>query len=110
MGDLVRLLDEQRTVVVAKEISKTFETYFSGTAQEVLAWLQQDSNHQRGEFVLMVAGADNVAKEVPREAEQLLIQLMPLIPLKKAAAVVAEHYNIKKNALYTLGLSLNEQK
>lgn len=110
VNDLVRMLDEHRTVVVAKEISKAFETYFSGTAYEVLAWLRADPNHQRGEFVLMVAGADNVEKDVPREAEQLLIQLMPMLPLKKAASVVAEHYNIKKNALYTLGLSLNEQK
>ncbi len=94
-----------RQMVLAKEISKTFETYISGTPADVLAWLQADAVHQKGEFVLMVAGADDVAQDIPPEAMQLLNSLIVHLPLKTAAAVVATHYGLKKNALYQAGLA-----
>lgn len=97
-----------RQMVLAKEISKTFETYISGTPADVLAWLQADAVHQKGEFVLMVAGADDVAQDIPPEAMQLLNSLIVHLPLKTASAVVATHYGIKKNALYQAGLALQK--
>lgn len=104
---IVECLGADRPLVLAKELTKSFETFFSGSAQLVLNWLEADANHQRGEFVLMIGGAEQLS-EIPAQAIDLLKQLMPLLPLKKAAAVVAQHYDLKKNALYQLGLEMRE--
>ena len=103
---IVAELGEDRQMVVAKELTKTFETFFSGSAQACLNWLEADANHQRGEFVLMIAGEIQDQTDVSADALNLLKLLMKELPLKKAAAVTAEQYNLKKNHLYQLGLEL----
>lgn len=97
-----------RQIVLAKELSKTFENYVAGTPQQVIEWLDQDPAHQKGEFVLMIAGADLTDAEISAEALDLLKQLSDVLPLKTAASIVAKHYHLKKNALYQIGLSFAE--
>jgi 16S rRNA (cytidine1402-2'-O)-methyltransferase len=103
---IVAELGENRQMVVAKELTKTFETFYSGNAQACLIWLEADVNHQRGEFVLIIAGEKQDQTEVSVDALNLLKLLMKELPLKKAAAVTSEHYHLKKNHLYQLGLEL----
>lgn len=103
---IVSELGEERQMVVAKELTKTFETFYSGSAQACLIWLEADTNHQRGEFVLLVAGEKQDQTEVSADALKLLKLLMKELPLKKAAAITAEQYDLKKNHLYQLGLEL----
>lgn len=98
----------QREVVVARELTKQFETYLSGDLESLIAEVAADPNQQRGEIVIMVHGARRDPDAVPAAAEQLLRQLSDHLPLKKAAAVVAEHYGLRKNHLYQLGLSWQE--
>ena len=104
---VVAELGENRQMVVAKELTKTFETFYSGTALDCLTWLEADTNHQRGEFVLMIAGEKQDQSEVSADALNLLKLLIKELPLKKAAALTAEQYGLKKNQLYQLGLELN---
>lgn len=104
--DIKQVLGSDRHLVLAKELSKTFETYVSDDADGVIAWLEADPVHQKGEFVLMVAGAPPKAETLPPEALALLKRLKAELPLKKAAAIVADHYQLKKNALYQAGLDL----
>ncbi|MCW8106989.1 16S rRNA (cytidine(1402)-2'-O)-methyltransferase [Alteromonas ponticola] len=105
---VAKVLGEDRQLVLAKEISKTFETYVSGNPQTILEYLHRDPAHQKGEFVLMIAGCASTTTEVPPEALQLLTILQTELPLKKAAAIVAQHYGLKKNRLYQIGLELND--
>ncbi|MBT0585463.1 16S rRNA (cytidine(1402)-2'-O)-methyltransferase [Alteromonas oceanisediminis] len=104
---MVHILPEDQTVVLAKELTKTFETYVTGSAQDVLNWLHSDVNHQRGEFVLMVGPNPQRNESIPAEALKLHAALVPLLPPKQAAAIVAEHYGLKKNALYQATLHKN---
>lgn len=94
----------ERTLVLAKELTKQYETFVSGTAEDILAWLHQDPAHTKGEFVLMVSGANKSQDDIPTEAITLLHELSESLPLKKAAAIVAKHYDLKKNTLYQIGL------
>lgn len=103
---IVAELGDNRKMVLAKELTKTFETFYSGTAKSCVAWLEADTNHQRGEFVLMIAGEKPDQTEVSADALKLLKLLLKELPLKKAAAVTAEQYGLKKNHLYQLGLEL----
>lgn len=98
-----------RHVVLAKELSKTFETYVSGTPDVIMAWLDADPAHHKGEFVVMVAPAVIDKQALPAEAMTLLTTLCEDLPLKRAAAIVAQHYNLKKNALYQAGLSQQDK-
>lgn len=109
--DTLQLLSElypERYMVLAKELTKQFEKFVSGTPSEILQWLKAEPAHSKGEFVLLVAGAQDKTDALPAEAKKLLAILQEDLPLKKAAASVARHYNLKKNQLYQYGLSLQE--
>ncbi|MBU2979475.1 16S rRNA (cytidine(1402)-2'-O)-methyltransferase [Alteromonas sp. C1M14] len=104
VSDVCDTLGQDRRIVIGKELTKAFETYVDGTAADVLTWLAADPVRQKGEFVLMISGVKGEEKPVPAEAMDLLIMLQAALPLKKAAAIVAEHYSLKKNTLYQAGL------
>jgi 16S rRNA (cytidine1402-2'-O)-methyltransferase len=102
---LVAVLGDDRRLVVARELTKTFETIHSLPAGEMLLWLQEDSNRSRGEIVLMVAGyRPDSDDELSAEVLRTLTLLRGELPLKKAAALTAEIHGVKKNALYKYGL------
>lgn len=100
---IARILGE-RHVVVCRELTKTFESIHGLPASEMLAWLGEDDNRCRGEIVLVVAGASKEEEDLPAEAIRTLGLLVAELPLKKAAALTAEIYGVKKNALYKYGL------
>ena len=100
-----KVLGTDRKVVLAKELTKTFETFYQGSAEDCKQWLAKDEVHQKGEFVLMIAGVSVDHSSIPAEAENLLRLLCAELPTKKAAALTAAQYDLKKNALYQLALS-----
>lgn len=104
------VLPDTHHIVLAKELSKHFETYVSGKAEEVLAWLEADPAHQKGEFVLMVYCKPVEDLQLPTEATELLAALSELLPPKKAAAVVSEHYKLNKKQLYEYALAHKSTK
>ncbi len=108
LSDIARILGEERPVVLAKELTKTFENVIGSTAAEIQQWLLAEPGRQKGEFVLMIGPAAKKTDEIPTEALALLQLLTEALPLKKAAAIVAGHYDLKKNKLYQLGLELND--
>lgn len=97
------IFSDSRKIVIAKELTKSFETFVSGSANEIISWLNEDEDRLKGEFVLLV-GPNEEELMIPAEAIDLLKTLSKELPLKKAAAIVATHYNLKKNELYSLGL------
>lgn len=94
----------ERQVVVARELTKTFESFHSLPAPAMAEWLAADSNRCRGEIVLMIAGAKPDPDAIPSEVLRTLALLQKELPLKRAAALTAEIHGVKKNALYKLGL------
>ncbi|GIU32370.1 16S rRNA (cytidine(1402)-2'-O)-methyltransferase [Shewanella schlegeliana] len=107
LESIVAALGEEREIVMAREVTKTFETFLTGTAGEVLQTVKDDPNQQRGEIVLMCHGHRS---EEESEFSPTVINTLKLLceelPLKKAAAVAGQIYDIKKNALYKHGLSI----
>lgn len=105
LATMVEVLGGDRHVVMAREVTKTFETFLSGPVSEVLAKVSTDPNQQKGEIVLMVHGyhlSDDEA--IPTVAINTLKLLCEELPLKKAAAIAAQIHGLKKNALYKYGL------
>jgi 16S rRNA (cytidine1402-2'-O)-methyltransferase len=104
VADLALLLEPQRTLVIARELTKLFESIVSLPLAEAPAWLAADENRRRGEFVLAVA-APPPAEGVPVEAERVLDLLLGELPLKQAVKLAAEITGASKNALYDLALA-----
>jgi len=89
-----------REAVIAREISKTFETIRRGTLPELLAFVSGDSNQQRGEIVLLVEGNKERESELDEATAALLRRLAEELPAKRAAAVVADLSGLRKKQLY----------
>ena len=105
VGSLAEVLGGGRTLVLARELTKLFETIHSGPLGEALEWLQADANRQRGEFVLLVSGA--VASGDEGEGERVLKLLLDDgITVKQAARLAHAITGAPKNAMYELALSL----
>jgi len=107
VADMLKVLGGERHLVVARELTKTYETVHSGTIAEIQTWLTADSNQQRGEFVLILAAAP-VAEKAAMDAatDKMLLVLLEQLPIKKAAAVAAKLTPHKKQALYDRALML----
>lgn len=61
METLVKVFGEDRKVVLAREVTKHYEEFIRGTAEEVYRWTNQ--NEMRGEFVVIIEGNDEVEQE-----------------------------------------------
>jgi len=111
VADVIEVMGAERVISVAKEITKAFETVKTGPAAEVLDWLLEDDHHRRGEFVLLVQGAeteapgDTVVEPSALRAVQLANEYMPM---KKACALVSGLTGVPKNALYEAALLQNK--
>lgn len=108
--DMQTVFGDERVVVLARELTKTFETIKGAPLAELCAWVEADSNQQRGECVLLVEGwsapegEDSLSTEVLRILQLLLAEL----PLKRAAALAAEITGVRKNLLYQEALRLQK--
>ena len=101
----VQVFGEQRTLVLARELSKLFETIHVCPLGEALPWLQADINRQRGEFVLLVSGAPPLADQT--EGERVLGLLLDEgMPVSQAAKLAHAITGGSKNALYEQALRL----
>lgn len=100
LDDLEIALGSEQLVVFAKELTKTFETFFSGTVSELKQFLTDDPTKQRGEIVLMLPGDPKQVDDIPPEARKMLALLENEMPMKKACGIVADYFGMKKNALY----------
>ena len=106
LEDMQSVLGGERYIVLAREITKTWETITGNTIKNLREWLLGDPNRTKGEMVLIVEGkpkSDN-NDEISPQAMKALELIAEELPLKKAAAIVAELYGYKKNALYQFGL------
>jgi 16S rRNA (cytidine1402-2'-O)-methyltransferase len=107
--DLANVLGVERRLTFARELTKTFETFYTCAAADASTWLQADSNQQRGEFVLLVeAAAVKEAEEIPEETVRVLKLLLADLPLKQAVKLATEITHVKKNVLYEFALKLKE--
>lgn len=105
LQDISDIFGAGREVVIAREITKTFETIKGDKASALVEWVAADSNQQRGEIVLLVHGAPKREGET-MTAEQMHVMnvLLEELPVKQAASIGAKLTGLKKNFLYDWAL------
>jgi 16S rRNA (cytidine1402-2'-O)-methyltransferase len=106
--DMREVLGPERQAVVARELTKQFEEIRDGTLQELGAWLNENPERQRGEFVVLVAGAPARETDDATEAERILSILLSELPMKQAVNLAARITCAKKNVLYKRALRLKQ--
>ena len=107
MEDVKTVFGDSAKLVLAREITKAFETFLSGTAAEILQQFAADANQLRGEFVVMLdhrVDGDSEQKEL--EARRILAVLLEDLPVKQAAQLAAKITGEKKNQLYQIALEM----
>ncbi|MDO5639633.1 MAG: 16S rRNA (cytidine(1402)-2'-O)-methyltransferase [Neisseria sp.] len=105
LADMAALFPE-RGLVLAREISKTFETFLSGSVAEIQTALKEDGNQSRGEMVLILhPAAVEKHSDLPEAAQQVMKVLAAELPTKQAADLAAKITGESKKALYDLALT-----
>jgi len=106
VADLAAVLGGGRTVVLARELTKVFESVHVCPLAEASEWLAADPDRVRGEFVVLVSGAPEASDERGREGERVLVRLLEALPVKTAVRLAAEITGAPRNALYDKALEL----
>ncbi|SUT94021.1 uroporphyrin-III C/tetrapyrrole methyltransferase [[Actinobacillus] rossii] len=106
LEDIEAVLGADRYIVLAREITKTWETISGDTVSNLRQWLAEDPNRTKGEMVLIIEGKPKTEDndKINPQAIKALQLIAKELPLKKAATIVAELYGYKKNALYQFGI------
>jgi 16S rRNA (cytidine1402-2'-O)-methyltransferase len=97
--DMAAVLGSRRALL-ARELTKRFETLLDGTLEQLVARVAQDPDQRRGEFVLVVEGAPEDEDAALREGRRVYAVLSAHLPPSTAARVAAELTGAPRKALY----------
>ncbi|GAB3307437.1 16S rRNA (cytidine(1402)-2'-O)-methyltransferase [Luteimonas notoginsengisoli] len=100
LADCVAAFGGERQAVVARELTKLFETVLDGTLAELHARVAADANQRKGEFVLLVHGAGEDADARVAEGRRVYAKLGEHLPPSTAAKLAAEITGAPRKALY----------
>ncbi len=114
MTDMLEVLPAERDCVVARELAKLREIIVRGPLASIVEKIDHDPNMRKGEFVVVVAGADQAGidqnNEAMEQARKLLEILLQECSVKTAASLAAKITGFRKKMLYQLALELMENK
>jgi len=113
MADIADVFGDTREIVVCRELTKKFETIQRLALADAVAWLESDTNQQRGEFVLVLSKPNQDGALEAKEAQTAMLErtlriLLAELPLKQAVAMAVQLTDMKKNAVYDAALRLKE--
>ena len=106
--DLCEILGGERQIILAREVTKLFETIHACRLFEAEEWLRADPDQQRGEFVLLVSGSAPQSGLTP-EALNTLSLLMEELPLRQAVQLAARISGSNRNELYQTALLMKNR-
>jgi len=106
MQDMIDIFGEHRPLTLARELTKKFETIRLGTLLSLVEWVSKDSDQQRGEIVLIVAGFEKTDDDVLSVEDKKIMRILSAeLPLSQAASIAAKLSGTNKKLLYNYGLS-----
>jgi 16S rRNA (cytidine1402-2'-O)-methyltransferase len=100
LADMRMAFGDGREAVLAREITKLFETVLDGSLASIAERVAADPNQRKGEFVVVVAGAPEDENAALREGRRLYAKLAEVMKPSQAAKVAAELSGAPRKALY----------
>jgi len=105
LSELAQAFGDSRQILIARELTKRFEQTVRLPLAQACQWIAESPDHQRGEFVLVLAAAEEATQDaLSAEAARLMDLLLPELPPKRAAAIAAAATGANKKVLYDYGL------
>ncbi len=108
LADMVTIFGDDRLACLARELTKLHETITTKPLAELLAWVSDDPNQQRGECVVLVEGIKEQKSSSEIEINHMLMLLLKELPVKKAATITASLLDVSKNTAYDMALKLKQ--
>lgn len=110
LKDIASVFGEDRDIGFAREITKTFETIKKMPLHELIKFVEQDRNQQKGEIVLVVAGKPDANDIVDTQLDEIIERVLQDVSVKAASQLVADLFNVKKKVVYQRALELVQRK
>ena len=109
--DMQQVFGPQRRVTMAREMTKQFETIVAGDFAKLVSFVTGDTNQQRGEIVLMVAGCIQELDKfnLSPESEKVLGILLKELSVKQAVSLAADITGVQKKILYAKAISMQAE-
>lgn len=106
LEDMQKVFGPDRYAVIARELTKLYETIRADTLSHLSEWVKNDNNQKKGEIVVMLEGNPNPFLPDAIVATDALMLLMEHLPLKQAVEVVSKLTGERKNELYQIALQI----
>jgi len=100
LQDIAEVFGDDREICLARELTKKFEAIKKGAVSELLQFTQGSADNQKGEFVLLIAGAGRRETAFTAEQQRLLLDIAGELPPRKATAIIARYTGIDRKYLY----------
>lgn len=112
LRDMAEILPLDRQVVIAREITKLHETIIKATLEDMLLLVEQDDNMRKGEFVIIVEGAEKEKNnsEITVEHDRILRILLQECTIKTAVAMAVKITGARKRVLYQAAIKMTNDK
>lgn len=107
INDIIAVYGKDYELVLAKELTKTYERFINGSGEEIKSWLEEEPAHCKGEFVLILP--PQVQESTNQQEEEVLSLLLAELPLKQAVKIAALLTKSNKNELYKIALSIQDK-
>lgn len=108
--DMEKIFGKNRQVVLARELTKVYESIYSAPLSDLIQWIQEDDNRKRGEFVVIVEGAEIESRQENTIADDDILKiLLAELPLKQAVELATKIVKKRKNELYQKALHLQNK-
>ena len=100
LADAVTIIGADRPAAIARELTKLFETVFSGRLGELQARVAADPDQRKGEFVLLIQGITDATEAKLAEGRRVYAKLIEHLPPSTAAKLAAELSGAPRKVLY----------
>lgn len=109
--DIMEKIDKNRHLVIAREITKKWESIYGAKANIVLSWLKEDKNrYNRGEIVIILDGFQELSNEnISEKVKNTFKILREFISLKQSVLITSKIHKIKKNNLYQYAIKKEDK-
>jgi 16S rRNA (cytidine1402-2'-O)-methyltransferase len=106
---LAASLGPERQIVIARELTKRFETIHRCALGNASEWLAGDANRSRGEFVIIIEPALQAPPAEIDSGDTLLLALLAELPLAQSVRIAVAATGLPKNRVYERALALKER-
>lgn len=108
LHDMAQIFGAERSASISRELTKRFETTYSGTLAQLSAAAESDSDMTRGEIVIVVSGAPPTNAALEFDGDALLRALLQELPPSQAAKIAAHLTGGKRSELYEAALRISK--